>query len=91
MAQTRSRFSATTLYHRSPPSATHYRVPCLLLGNNVKTLRLKVLCLCEHNIKLKRLYINITLLTSLYNLIIAEVYNCNYRKVVPKMCDIYCL
>jgi hypothetical protein len=46
-----------------PPSATHHRVPHLLLGNNVKTLRLKVLYLCEHNIKLKKLYIDITLLT----------------------------
>jgi hypothetical protein len=33
--------------------------------NNVKTLRLKVLYLCEHNIELKNLYINITLLPSL--------------------------
>jgi hypothetical protein len=50
---------------RSPPSAAHHRVPRLLLGNNVKTLRLKVLYLCECNIELKKLYINITLLTSL--------------------------
>jgi hypothetical protein len=79
------------LYHRSQPSAAHHRVPRLLLGNNVKTLRLKVLYLCEHNIKLKRLYIIITLLTLLYNPILAEVYNCNYRKVDPNICDIYCL
>jgi hypothetical protein len=70
-------------YRRSPPSAAHHQVPRLLLGNNVKTLRLKVLYLCEHNIKLKRLYINITLLTSLYNPIIAEVYIVIIEKLTP--------